>query len=43
VGVKCYGRFEFQIVNDDLAGAVGEAPAGSGSRLEENPRPVNLM
>src|SRR5690606_14591895 len=35
--------FDLHFVDDDFARAIGEAPTACGSRLKENPRPVNLI
>jgi len=37
------GGRNLQVVDDDLAGAICEAPAGSGALLEENPVAVHLL
>ena len=40
--VKRHGGADAQIVDDDRAGTVGEAPASGGALLEENPGALNL-
>jgi hypothetical protein len=37
VAVKGKDRLDAQVVDDDFAGAVGEAPGDGGTLLEENP------
>ena len=43
MGVQGNGRLDPQLVDDNLAGAIGEAPAGRGALLKEEPRTADLV
>jgi hypothetical protein len=43
VVVECRGCRNAQVIDDNLAGAIGEAPACGGALLKENPGSINLF